>query len=1027
MVVAHNLLAMNQMRQLKIVGGDKKESTQKLSSGYRINSAADDAAGLSISEKMRHQIRGLDRGADNIMEGISYCQVADGALQEMEEMCQRVNELAIQAANGTNSATDRKYLDEEVQQIKNEINRICVTTKYNDSYIFRCNEDMVDEGSMYKLSFSNEPTDIKIYNTSYDEATKTATYGGVVYKETRYSWDEIDPTMYDAVTNQFREGDYDLVAADGTVFRFHCEDGSKPPEVSRDYSMIAKEDGIFINGEKIAWSEVTGGEDGGLENGNVDAVQYSFTYRGVTISFTPDEEDDFRDVVQKLTGTQWRSTYKLPVAEKAVDANFANSSGYIYDNASIEEYLTTGVLDYSYTLHADDTGLWLTHKNSTTPLGAKSWADIGLANWGNLSTDVGESKQYVYEYILDADKNIKISMNFQLLDETSKDSLIDALDNVEIKASNYISVSNQSEVVLNTPAGNGVIGVSVTRDNIRYTLAEQNDLGRDFTVKNDVFGEEQLTYSGGKFEVSYAGTSNNYTYETDAAQTAAVGDAIATKILNELPGYLKVYLERETSGASKPEDINLTSQLGAANITGGGDQTNFTGVVTIDPSSTTLKRTSNDTAHSTTKYAGISMDFSGLGSTYTLADLIGTGFNSTCETCSAHYSIQFTTPTLTSASWSSWTNLEDGKTYRYSKQTSGQNQTLYLDTETFYGNITNGIELTNVLVNLMQEGGLATHYTAYATDTNSAVLYAYDNRASYVDASGNSIAKHATFEPSSYSFDTIVDVSLTLRDTDTSSNDYLTSNFRYDYSAMLAGNISYNATPDSTGAYVFDTATGKYVKYDSTVHNAADRVSVSASFAKDKEFIKNKIFEDIAAASRVALKAADYASARLNADENPNEAMVTEYNVPEQINYSPYWHNTIQEDEEYIRIQCSSNTIDNLMIKKQKVSLGRLGVSNLNLLTQSQATKAIDMVSTAIHKINTIRSRFGAYQNRLEHAYKTNKNTHENTQRAESQIRDTDMAEEMIKNSNLSIIEQAAQALLAQTKQSNSDVLALIG
>jgi len=101
-VVAHNMAAMNADRQLKIVTGQKSKSAEKLSSGYRINRAADDAAGLAISEKMRYQIRGLDRGLDNTKDGISFIQVADGAMDEVDKILQRMNELAVQASNDTN-------------------------------------------------------------------------------------------------------------------------------------------------------------------------------------------------------------------------------------------------------------------------------------------------------------------------------------------------------------------------------------------------------------------------------------------------------------------------------------------------------------------------------------------------------------------------------------------------------------------------------------------------------------------------------------------------------------------------------------------------------------------------------------------------------------------------------------------------------------------------------------------------------------------------------------------------------------
>ena len=110
MVISHNLLAMNAQRQFNITGTQKKKSTEKLASGYKINRAADDAAGLAISEKMRRQIRGLDQGARNTQDGISLLQVADGALSEVHDMLHRMSELSIQAANGTNTDSDREAI-----------------------------------------------------------------------------------------------------------------------------------------------------------------------------------------------------------------------------------------------------------------------------------------------------------------------------------------------------------------------------------------------------------------------------------------------------------------------------------------------------------------------------------------------------------------------------------------------------------------------------------------------------------------------------------------------------------------------------------------------------------------------------------------------------------------------------------------------------------------------------------------------------------------------------------------------------
>jgi len=131
MVVQHNMQAMNASRVLNVTANQQAKSTEKLSSGYKINRAADDAAGLSISEKMRKQIRGLDRASTNSQDGISAVQTAEGALQEVHSMLQRASELCVQAANGTNATKDISAISNELVQLKSEINRIASTTDFN--------------------------------------------------------------------------------------------------------------------------------------------------------------------------------------------------------------------------------------------------------------------------------------------------------------------------------------------------------------------------------------------------------------------------------------------------------------------------------------------------------------------------------------------------------------------------------------------------------------------------------------------------------------------------------------------------------------------------------------------------------------------------------------------------------------------------------------------------------------------------------------------------------------------------------
>ena len=144
MVISHNLLAMNANRQLNLINNRKNKITEKLSSGYRINRSADDAAGLAISEKMRRQIRGLTQASLNCQDGVSLCQVADGALAEIHDMLDRCSELSIKAANGTLTSEDRNYIGLEINQIKEEIDAIKEKVNFNGIEVLKGKEAVAD-------------------------------------------------------------------------------------------------------------------------------------------------------------------------------------------------------------------------------------------------------------------------------------------------------------------------------------------------------------------------------------------------------------------------------------------------------------------------------------------------------------------------------------------------------------------------------------------------------------------------------------------------------------------------------------------------------------------------------------------------------------------------------------------------------------------------------------------------------------------------------------------------------------------
>ena len=132
MVVQHNLTAMNSNRMLGLTSASQAKSTEKLSSGYKINRAADDAAGLAFSEKMRRQVRGLTQASANAQDGISAVQTAEGALNEVHDMLQRMNELATKAANETLTSSDRSYINSEISALRSEIDRTGSATQFNN-------------------------------------------------------------------------------------------------------------------------------------------------------------------------------------------------------------------------------------------------------------------------------------------------------------------------------------------------------------------------------------------------------------------------------------------------------------------------------------------------------------------------------------------------------------------------------------------------------------------------------------------------------------------------------------------------------------------------------------------------------------------------------------------------------------------------------------------------------------------------------------------------------------------------------
>ena len=256
MVVQHNLTAMNSNRMLGLTTKTQAKSTEKLSSGYKINRAADDAAGLSISEKMRKQIRGLTQASSNAQDGISAVQTAEGALNEVQDMLQRMNELAVKSANGTNSADDRQYIQDEIDQLTTEIDRVSETTKFNEAYLLKGDSTTTDKATFIQSGYA-VAKNLQLYAEGSDAALTTAQLKEALEKGQKiYTDTDANGQTDDKIAKANRDYAY--------VTKLYDKDGK---EVSAENVLAGKNADGTTAAQKYYTSDA--GETGNTNNANV--------------------------------------------------------------------------------------------------------------------------------------------------------------------------------------------------------------------------------------------------------------------------------------------------------------------------------------------------------------------------------------------------------------------------------------------------------------------------------------------------------------------------------------------------------------------------------------------------------------------------------------------------------------------------------------------------------------------------------------------------------------------------------------
>lgn len=991
-VVQHNIAALNADRQYSIHNKKQKGILEKLSSGYQINYASDNAAGLGISEEMRAQITGLTQGIQNVNDGVSLCQVADGALVEVQSMLDRTMELSVQAANGTYSDENRKSMNDEIAGLKKEIDRICRSTDFNGTKLF---------SSPYTPYTDGSPDDLEIFNASYDSSTGQATFGGVIFRGERYEWSAINPGMINAVTGEFVEGDYSLTTPKGKL-TFHCEDGRKPPNIIRDYNLSAGLGGITIDGETVSWSFVFDEEGNAIDPANVLAGNYSFEFYGATIGFSvPEGDNTIADVIHGLADRMvqavvWTGPYIGGHYAQAVDITKIGNGGKqnIQMTNSLRNYMNANGGDLTFTIRASEDGIWLADKTGNRVGTLQSWTDMGISSWSD-GDYISEQKTYLYK-----DNNYGIQFEYKLLNEASLDSVIDGLDGVKIEPSSF--KTSDSTTLVTDNLGNILTGEIEWTSN-KLTLQEEAALGRDYDLKNQTLQSETLQYdevnkkfylvykdAGGNPVISYSGSTQN------------AENALSVTAQNYAEYLEKLLIRSALSGSTNPI-TDIAQLVGAGMITADGyfsQNVTILGNMHVSSGSYSL-----NTVNVGSTYPTAFIDFGGLGTSYGLEDLEGMGFNSTCKTCSAHYSISFV-------------NGGGSKTtssgYGYNIQSNGTDYTLQVDISTMRGRVLNGQDFSKALLEVIDEGGLANHYTQYAVDGSK--MYILDNR-----ESGDS-APSATFEPYEHGkAPSQCNINATIS---TQDGRGISLEYKYDFSG-IKNDINVTMDADADGMYVKNTVTGKYELYnkddyyDSTgnllpgmTDPARFSVNITNHFNVDT-YVKNAI-KEIADGSDISLNATDFAYVTTKGDQNRNEGVVSDFD------------SVIVAKDREIWIQTSANKNDGIGIGLVELNTAALGMNHVNSLTEMSARNSISSINKAIDKVSAVRAHFGAYQNRLEFTNNSNTITSENLQMSESRIRDADAAKNMMDYVKCNVLVQSAQAMIAQANQNPQLILKLL-
>ena len=884
---------MNANRMLGVTTTQAGKSTEKLSSGYRINRAADDAAGLAISEKMRKQIRGLDQASQNSEDGISCVQTAEGALAEVQDMLQRMNELCVQAANGTNSKSDRQYIQDEIDQLVSEIDRVAETTKFNETYLLKGDENKVKK-NVYITNYSTTFTPNDVNNA---DENKIALDNKVNY---------IGNNNIIMVDKGILTANSNTKMASNVIRK--CDDIT--PFMEKASKIIDKFDVQYLKDESISFATTTGGQAvtnwykagettptslsdiiSNLTFDGTDILAGGVTYYKVPESNPGDQATDGALVLNDCFDFKSNRIYS--------DADVAD--GHIINEVDMINYFEKDGKVKQEFYYVDDNG------DVQTVTANTSLADLATT-FPDISKYIKITPEGSIKVMYSSDETSKIVASADAVphvDWYAKGSSVPATD--EQIAKDLVwdearsSVTFKAGVIYYTdpasaaPFGNQQNKVAGTEPNNYF----KNQTNRFYDANGNIVQESDLEATGSNayFNEDGSRTTKPLYKVTSDGRMELVGD-------EQVNNYVNVYIPGDKVPNADVADNRVGADLSDnyvafmiselnANIDTGSDGL-ISGRVGYDLSTNGLddKVRANqdlfifDTKNDTVFHleAGVEMadyinDDNTMNERYRLIDIL----DSNVET----------------------DYFKTGTSDRIKKQVLGGNNFKWGD---------NYIEAAKSMQKL---------YNSNGQEISGVAL----NK--YFDENGNYMG----------------------------------------------------------GLYTTDQA------------RAIDEV-----FANDE----SDAFMNISSIlGHPATTIDQYIS---------QAAYLTSSGLDFQLQAG-----ADADRENKVHISIDTLTATGLGI--DKLASWNIGIVDE---TGNNATDAIDVVAEALQKVSRQRSNLGAIQNRLEHTIKNLDNVVENTTAAESQIRDTDMAEEMVRHSNINILQQAGQSMLAQANQSNQGVLSLL-